>query len=135
MDGDMEERIRSIVSMVREDIHVLSIRVDHMRIKLYTLRTHTDDTLEQFRRRMETGFAEILATIQHLALAPSPVGSFNPPLDSPPSSLLANHFCLVTNPPPAIDHSHPTTTSLDQTPTPPSDHPTTTFRTRPHLGY
>lgn len=48
--------------MVREDIHVLSIRVDRLQIELHTLRTHTGDTLEQFRGRMEIRFVEILAS-------------------------------------------------------------------------
>lgn len=39
VDSDMKEKIRFMVSLVREDIHVLFIKVDHIQIELHILRT------------------------------------------------------------------------------------------------
>lgn len=41
IDDDIEKRVNSIVSVIREDIYILSIKVDRMQTEMHMLSTHT----------------------------------------------------------------------------------------------
>lgn len=101
---------------------------------MHNLRMHTDDVMGWIRERMETWFVEILASIQRLTLAPTPVGWFDTPPNSPSSPPLVDHSSplVVDAPSPLVDPLDPLVDALippanpnpstNLTPVPPSDH-------------
>lgn len=60
---DAKDQINSVIRTVREDVHLLTIRVDRIQTELHLLRTHTNSVLGHIRDMMEAGFIKILTAI------------------------------------------------------------------------